>query len=236
MTLIVEGIVQGTPTTISGNWVSISGAYLASGQAVTVSGDWVDISGVYFASGQVVTVSGDSVFVYISGGSLSLDISGSAVTVSGSWVDISGAYLASGQVVTISGDAVTVSGSWVSVSGSTVVTVEDLNTAFAWQSGTGATAVANTYTALRPVYLDRVDYSAADFTSTASTLYVYHSTADSLTSSILVAVNMVAGSPKNIIWLPDTNPYIVLSGDSILTSFANPDDIDFYTRTVVSWR
>ena len=161
-------------TSVSGNVVSalLSGGSI-SGQMVwgtgtsgqvqvqTTSGSFITVSGTVITSvsGNVVQVSGQAVFVYVSGGSFSADVSGNVVwgygtsgqmpvfTVSGSWVTISGTFQ-----VSLSGSTITasVSGQPISVVAYPPLTV--------WQSGTGTLSTYITTSASQ--FLDHVEYSA----------------------------------------------------------------------------
>ena len=228
--------------TTSGSYVSISGTVAASvsGNVVvtSVSGNVVitSVSGnVVNISGQIVQISGQSVFVYVSGGSFSADVSGNVVwgygtsgqmpvfTVSGSWVTISGTFQ-----VSLSGSTITasVSGQPISVVAYPPLTV--------WQSGTGTLSTYITTSASQ--FLDHVEYSATSATTLSSVIFINHVTAMGASISLL-SVNMatddVYGSGiQYLVFIPDS-AMTLNSGDSMGVQFSNPTSCAFYTQTVL---
>ena len=253
--------VSGSAVTVSGNVVNISGQPVVtsiSGDAVvtsisgnvvwgtgtsgqvqvqTTSGSFITVSGTVITSvsGNVVQVSGQAVFVYVSGGSFSADVSGNVVwgygtsgqmpvfTVSGSWVTISGTFQ-----VSLSGSTITasVSGQPISVVAYPPLTV--------WQSGTGTLSTYITTSASQ--FLDHVEYSATSATTLSSVIFINHVTAMGASISLL-SVNMatddVYGSGiQYLVFIPDS-AMTLNSGDSMGVQFSNPTSCAFYTQTVL---
>ena len=206
-------------------------------QVQTTSGSFITVSGTVITSvsGNVVQVSGQAVFVYVSGGSFSADVSGNVVwgygtsgqmpvfTVSGSWVTISGTFQ-----VSLSGSTITasVSGQPISVVAYPPLTV--------WQSGTGTLSTYITTSASQ--FLDHVEYSATSATTLSSVIFINHVTAMGASISLL-SVNMatddVYGSGiQYLVFIPDST-MTLNSGDSMGVQFSNPSSCAFYTQTVL---
>ena len=213
--------------TTSGSYVSISGTVAASvsGNVVvtSVSGNVVitSVSGnVVNISGQIVQISGQAVFVYVSGGSFSADVSGNVVwgygtsgqmpvfTVSGSWVTISGS-LSTSTVLSggsISGVIVwgygtsgqlqvqTESGSFVTVSGTVLTSV----------SGNAVTTSVSGNVVSTSVSGDIVEISGQVVEISGQSVYVYISGgATSVSGSVVtvsgnVVVTSVSGNTVGI--------------------------------------
>jgi hypothetical protein len=185
----------------------------ASGTPVAISGAVLEISGdVVQISGQPVKVSGESVFVYISGGTLTAtaDISGQSVYV----------YI-SGGTVTATAD---ISGQVVDISGQTVYVGES----YTIQRNLGSSqsvVVATTYVAPQPTIVDAVNLNIASLPATVSsgTLSVEILTSSALFPFVRNSLDYrTTNKPtaKSICYYP--NPQLcIASGDIVNVKYIN---------------